>query len=151
MEKKVNESLNILLADYHIFYQKLRNFHWNVKGEFFFRLHEQFEEMYLLVAEQKDEIAERILQRGVTPLSKLQDYIETARLKEAETTLDAREMVANILGDLRGLITYQRKLVEDLDEVGDIATLNLLEDIADGQEKTAWMLTSFLGNDPKKR
>jgi starvation-inducible DNA-binding protein len=145
MEKKVNESLNVLLADYHIFYQKLRNFHWNVKGENFFRLHEKFEEMYNEVAEMKDEIAERILSRGFTPLSKLQDYLDASRLSEADTDLKDREMVANLLGDLKGLITYQRKLVEEANEVDDIATANLLEEFADGQEKTAWMLNSFLG------
>ena len=36
------EQLNVLLADYHIYYQKLRNFHWNVVGENFFDLHEKF-------------------------------------------------------------------------------------------------------------
>lgn len=38
--------LNVLLADYHVYYQKLRNFHWNVLGENFFDLHNRFEEMY---------------------------------------------------------------------------------------------------------
>ncbi|GAL00022.1 non-specific DNA-binding protein Dps [Nonlabens ulvanivorans] len=31
-EKTVQE-LNVLLSDYHVYYQKLRNFHWNVVGE----------------------------------------------------------------------------------------------------------------------
>ena len=44
--KTVSE-LNILLADYHLYYQKLRNFHWNVIGKNFFDLHEKFEEVAL--------------------------------------------------------------------------------------------------------
>ena len=39
-------SLNTLLADYHIYYQNLRNFHWNILGENFFDLHNKFEELY---------------------------------------------------------------------------------------------------------
>ena len=44
-EKKIEatvQELNILLADYHLYYQKLRNFHWNVIGKNFFDLHEKF-------------------------------------------------------------------------------------------------------------
>ena len=37
--------LNVLLANYHIYYQKLRNYHWNVEGENFFDLHDKFEEI----------------------------------------------------------------------------------------------------------
>ena len=38
--------LNTLLADYHVYYQNLRNFHWNILGDNFFELHEKFEELY---------------------------------------------------------------------------------------------------------
>lgn len=31
--KSTVEQLNVLLADYHLYYQKLRNFHWNVIGK----------------------------------------------------------------------------------------------------------------------
>ncbi|MDX1428321.1 MAG: DNA starvation/stationary phase protection protein, partial [Salegentibacter mishustinae] len=36
--KNTVQELNVLLADYHIYYQKLRNFHWNVIGKNFFDL-----------------------------------------------------------------------------------------------------------------
>ena len=36
-------SLNTLLANYQVFYNKLRNFHWNIEGPEFFELHEEFE------------------------------------------------------------------------------------------------------------
>lgn len=38
--------LNILLANYSIFYQNTRGYHWNIKGEKFFELHMKFEELY---------------------------------------------------------------------------------------------------------
>jgi starvation-inducible DNA-binding protein len=31
----LNESLNKLLSDYHVFYQNVRGFHWNVMGSDF--------------------------------------------------------------------------------------------------------------------
>lgn len=40
------DSLNELLANYSMHYQKLLNFHWNVKGGDFFDIHEKFEQEY---------------------------------------------------------------------------------------------------------
>lgn len=38
--------LNDLLANYTLFYQNVRGYHWNVKGEKFFELHTKFKELY---------------------------------------------------------------------------------------------------------
>ena len=35
--QQVAESLNQLLANFQVYYQNLRGFHWNVKGNRFFR------------------------------------------------------------------------------------------------------------------
>ena len=59
--------LNQLLSDYHIYYQNLRGFHWNIKGRDFFELHVKFEELYTDTAVKIDEVAERILTLG-TPM-----------------------------------------------------------------------------------
>ena len=40
------ESLNELLANYEVHYQKLRNYHWNVTGGDFFDIHENLELQY---------------------------------------------------------------------------------------------------------
>ena len=37
--EKLAEKLNTLLANYSIFYQNSRGYHWNIKGEKFFELH----------------------------------------------------------------------------------------------------------------
>jgi len=39
------DKLNTLLANYQIYYQNLRNFHWNISGPNFFELHAKFEEL----------------------------------------------------------------------------------------------------------
>ena len=46
MSVSILTRLNQLLADYSVFYQKLRIYHWTVKGPMFFQLHTKFEEMY---------------------------------------------------------------------------------------------------------
>ena len=40
------EKLNTLLANYSLFYQNTRGYHWNIKGDKFFELHLKFEELY---------------------------------------------------------------------------------------------------------
>ena len=39
--KRVADKLNLLLANYKVFYMNARGFHWNIRGEKFFELHSQ--------------------------------------------------------------------------------------------------------------
>ena len=43
--KVLAEKLNELLADYSIFYQNIRGYHWNITGDKFFELHYKFQEL----------------------------------------------------------------------------------------------------------
>lgn len=79
--KEIVESLNKLMANYHVHYQKLRNYHWNVEGHSFFELHEFFELEYNAVKLQIDEIAERIRVFGKKPVSTLKEYLEISEIK----------------------------------------------------------------------
>lgn len=144
MASNINNSLNKILADYSIYYQKLRNYHWNVKGHLFFALHGKFEEMYDEAAEQIDEIAERILMIGGKPLSNLSDYLKTARLKEDVGQPDAMTMVTNLQADISQLVASLKECAEEADDAGDSITEAMLEEIVAGHEKTLWMLSAFL-------
>ena len=50
----IAQMLSLVLADEHVLYIKLRNYHWNVTGMFFQALHGLFEDQY-------DDIAEKIV------------------------------------------------------------------------------------------
>ena len=60
MEELVKK-LNTFLSDLAVFYRKLQNYHWNIKGEHFFTLHEKLENYYDEINEQIDIVAEHIL------------------------------------------------------------------------------------------
>ena len=141
----VAESLNKLLANYQVHYQKLRNYHWNVRGPMFFDLHMKFEEMYTGAALKVDELAERVLALGTKPLSTLKEQLAAATLEEDAGDPDALGMVASTLADLEALNTELRAAAKQAGEAGDDGTFNLLEPFADEQEKTAWMLRAYLG------
>lgn len=137
---KTVEQLNILLADYHLYYQKLRNFHWNVIGTNFFDLHEKFEEMYDDAKLKIDEIAERILTLKHSPKSNLTDYLELTNLEESEADLDDAKMVDVLLEDHGTIISQMRKVVSVADNAGDEGTIDLIGAYIRELEKTSWML-----------
>lgn len=137
---KTVEQLNILLADYHLYYQKLRNFHWNIEGTNFFDLHEKFEEMYDDAKEKIDEIAERILTLRHSPKSNLTDYLEVTNLEESDNHLDDSAMVDTLLTDHGKIIAQMRQVVNVADDGGDEGTIDLIGAYIRELEKTSWML-----------
>jgi starvation-inducible DNA-binding protein len=142
--KKVVEHLNILLANLHVHYQKLRNYHWNVEGHEFFELHELFEQEYNAVKLQIDEIAERIRVFGKTPMSTLKEYLDIAEIKETGTDLSAKEMGKEVLNDFEILLSFMVNAVDAAENVNDLATEDLIIGYIKRTEKTHWMLTAFL-------
>lgn len=143
-QELVNE-LNQLLADYHIHYQNLRSFHWNINGPGFFELHRHFEELYTAALTTIDEIAERILTLGGRPLHTMTDYLAKSEIKEMPDTHSAESTVQETLNALKVLLGQERKIVEIAAEAADEGTVDLLTPLIAGQEKEAWMLRAYLG------
>jgi starvation-inducible DNA-binding protein len=137
------EAINQLQADYQVYYQKLRAFHWNVRGPMFFSLHVKFEELYTAFAVKVDDLAERALTLDGKPLPTLSAVLEKARLKEATSMPDAVGMVRALTDDLVQLNAWTRQVAAQAESAEDVGTVNLLEGFADAQEKDVWMLRSF--------
>lgn len=145
-EKKTSntvQELNVLLADYHLYYQKLRNYHWNVIGKNFFDLHEKFEELYDDAKIKIDEIAERILTLRFQPTSNLSDYLEKSNVKESKSDLSDSEMIKNLLTDHGILLKQMRKVIEIAETGGDEGTIDLIGAYIRELEKTSWMLDAW--------
>lgn len=141
---EINQGLNTLLANYHLYYQKLRNFHWNVKGPAFFQLHEKFEELYNDTRVNIDDIAERIRVFGQAPMSTFQEYIENAEIKEVDSNLSATEMVTEVLHDIRVLLTHLEEVVNLAREHEDTGTEDMLTSFVQKLEKNHWMFSAWL-------
>lgn len=140
----IRSDLNQLLADYMVYYQKLRNYHWNVRGQEFFKLHEKFEEGYLQAADWVDDIAERVLALGGTPFSTLRQQTEHARLDEDPEAPSAQQMVRSLIDDIEQLNEWSQDVAEVAEEARDRPTANLLDDIMDMQAERKWMFETFL-------
>ncbi len=138
------EKLNQLLADYQLFYQNVRGFHWNIKGKDFFELHLKFEEFYDNAVVKIDEIAERILTLEGEPLHTFSDYVELAQIKEEKGITDGNTGVSVILNNFSILIQQEREILKDAGEADDEGTVSLMSDYISETEKTIWMLSSYL-------
>jgi starvation-inducible DNA-binding protein len=139
------EKLNGLLASYQVHYQNLRGIHWNIKGVHFFELHVKFEELYLDAQTRIDEIAERILMLGGTPLHTFSDYVRISKIQESGNISKDKEAVNMLVENLQSLMQLEREVMESADQNNDETTLDLMTQLVVFQEKTIWMFKAWLG------
>lgn len=142
--KNIAEKLNELLANYSVFYQNTRGYHWNIKGEKFFELHVKFEELYNDLVLKIDEIAERILTLAHAPEHNYSNYTRVASIKESSEVSDGIKAVEDVLESFKVIIVLQRGLLELSDEADDEGTNALMSDYIREQEKLVWMYSAFL-------
>ncbi len=142
----VTDKLNVMLADYHVIYGHLHALHWNLEGKNFFTLHEELEKMYDGVAEDIDEVAERILMLGRRPVTTFKEYLEMSSLDELSSrkyTTD--ETVKLVLADLDYQVKAVRQLIETAGEHNDEATADFGVQMLQKYEKARWMWSAFAG------
>ena len=140
----LNEKLNGLLANYQVFYMNVRGFHWNIKGKKFFELHLKFEELYNDLLVKVDEVAERVLTLGGTPVHAYSDYLEQSTIKEVKYVTDAEGTVQSLLDSFEVLLSKQREILELSGDTDDEGTNALMSDYIREQEKLVWMYSAFL-------
>lgn len=138
------DGLNDLLANYQIFYMNVRGYHWNIKGVKFFELHVKFEELYNDLLLKVDEIAERVLTLGATPVHGYSDYLKSSDIKETKNISDGVEAVKQLLDAFEVLIAKQRALLDLSGESNDEGTNSMMSDYIREQEKLVWMYNAFL-------
>jgi starvation-inducible DNA-binding protein len=137
--------LNGLLANFQIYYQNLRGLHWNIKGKNFFQLHVKFEEFYTDSQIKIDDIAERILTLQGKPLHTFADYLANSSVavgKDISNDVEGVELVVNSLSEL---LKNERLILDLSDKADDEGTNSMMSDFIAEQEKTIWMLNSWLG------
>ncbi|MGL4521025.1 MAG: Dps family protein [Bacilli bacterium] len=138
------QHLNKQLANWGVLFFKLHQYHWFVKGEAFFELHEKFEEYYDEAKGYVDEIAERMLIVGATPASTMKEYLELSSVQEGQAPTCSKEMVKNVLADFTTIVNESKQAIDALEEAGDRGSADLLVDIVAALEKHQWMLRTYL-------
>lgn len=142
--KNLTDKLSELLANYSVFYQNVRGYHWNIKGDSFFELHLKFEELYNDLLLKIDEVAERILTLGHAPDHRFTIYKKIATIKESSQVEDGKKAIANILASFATIIRLQREILSISSEIDDEGTNALMSDYIRAQEKMVWMYSAYL-------
>lgn len=140
MEDILN-NLNTFLSDLNVFYRKLQNYHWNIKGKDFFTIHAKLEEYYDEVNEKIDEIAEHILSLEGQPLGTLKDYLKTTKITEAENKkVDSTLILKVIIKDYSMLLQDAKSIKNLADTNSESKTSALMDEIIEDYTKKLWML-----------
>ncbi|HKZ65284.1 MAG TPA: DNA starvation/stationary phase protection protein [Chitinophagaceae bacterium] len=143
--RAVADSLNQLLADEHVLYNKTRNYHWSVEGPSFMEFHKLYEKQYTMLAESIDQIAERIRTIGHFAEGRLKELLKLATLDEPEAPTEQARQIEILDADHETIITKLRKLISEFDEkYKDIGSSDFATGLLKQHEKMAWMLRSYL-------
>lgn len=140
----VAAELNILLANFQVYYQNLRGLHWNIRGKRFFDLHLKFEELYNDSQLKIDLIAERILTLDGIPLHTFDDYIKYNKLEIGKNINNDERAIELILQSLTQLLKIERVILKKASEIEDEGTTSMMSDFIVEQEKAIWMMKAWL-------
>ena len=144
MNKNLQDLLNRQVANQTVFYMKLHNFHWFVKGMQFVEMHELFEKLYDEAHEHIDEIAERVLMLGGKPIATLKEVLELATLKEANGKETTTQMLEAVIEDFEHILIDLKQGIKLAEEDEDEVTIDLFIGMIAGIEKHLWFLRTML-------
>lgn len=143
--QKLINFLNQELSNFNIMYVKLHRYHWFVQGRHFYSLHQLFENLYNEMAEDLDEIAERILSIGGKPLATMSKYLEETTLVEATADDKETEIISQLVKDYRQMVDEMKNTgVKLAEEVNDAPTVDLLNELQGKFEKHLWMFGALI-------
>jgi starvation-inducible DNA-binding protein len=144
LTKSYKDKLNQLLSSYQIHNQNLRLLHWNIKGEKFFELHKKYEEFYNRSQVIIDELAERLLALGETPLSRYSEYLQHSVIAECPIISEGNRGVQYLINAQNDLMIVEKKLLKLSESHEDEGTNALISTLIQEKEKTNWMLTATM-------
>lgn len=140
---EIVKALNVSLSTYQVFFHKLQNFHWNVKGGDFFDIHDTTQRMYERALLDIDEIAERVRVFGLVPTYKMQDYIDKSLIKQSQYDLSAEFMAHELINNLETLIESFIILHEASSKNGDLGGALMASQMIKELETNHWKLSAW--------
>lgn len=114
--------------------------HWNVVGPDFLSIHKLTEAQYKNLFEATDELAERVRALGHSATLDRDQLAPEGSTGDRMAGRGAIEMVTELCADHEHLVRRIREAGEAADEVGDLATADLLTARLAFHEKAIWML-----------
>ncbi|MET0746144.1 MAG: DNA starvation/stationary phase protection protein [Microvirga sp.] len=139
--RDIGASLRGLLADVFALYLKTKNFHWHMSGPHFRDYHLMLDDQGDQIFAMTDAIAERGRKIGQAAIRSISDIAGRQRILDNNADdVEPKDMLAELLGDNRQLVTELRAVHGLCDEGNDVATASLIETWIDETERRAWFL-----------
>ncbi|WP_437227943.1 DNA starvation/stationary phase protection protein Dps [Planctomicrobium sp. SH661] len=137
--------LNDRLADIIDMTLQAKQAHWNVKGPNFIALHKLFDEVYETLAEQTDEIAERIVALGGNAEGRLRSVAKASSLPVYPDGIHGGRAHVDALSS--ALAIFGKGVREGIDKaaaLGDADSADLLTGISRETDKYLWFVEAHL-------
>lgn len=133
--------LNQRLAEAIDLQTQCKQAHWNVKGPAFIGLHKLFDDVNQDVAGYVDQIAERIVQLGGIAEGTIGVVEGRSTLPDYPLTLSTgAEHVAALSDALAGFGRAVRVGIEEMNELKDADSADLLTEVSSGVDKWLWFV-----------
>ena len=142
---RVASRLNQRLADCIDLQTQCKQAHWNVKGPQFIALHKLFDDINEDVEEYVDLLAERVVQLGGTAEGTAR--IVAQRSSIGDYPLDVTgglEHVDALSTSLAAFGARARKGIEEMEELDDADSMDILTEISRGIDKWLWFVEAHL-------
>jgi starvation-inducible DNA-binding protein len=143
-QNSVVNALQTQLANSFVVYLNYKHYHWQTFGPLFRDMHRLFDEFAGEVYETIDEIAERTRMIGQNPISRLEEFAETATVKSAAKGSDMRKMIDEAQNNAVLVIKEMRAAIKTADEADDPGTADVLTRFLQVYEKHEWFLRDML-------
>ena len=138
---RVADLLNQRLADCIDLQTQCKQAHWNVKGPSFIALHKLFDDINEDVEEYVDLLAERVVQLGGIAEGTARMVAERSTLDEYPHGLAGGEGHVDALSSaLAAFGSGTRKAIDQVDELEDADTVDILTEISRGIDKWLWFV-----------
>ncbi len=142
--EKLFKQLSDAQASLFILFQKTWVYHWDVVGPDFHQLHTLFGEQYNTMFEEIDTLTEHMRYLGMKPVSTLTRIVEVSVINEANSSINANEMIRELRDDNMKICDILTDVSEEADSQRQYATSNLVQSITETHGKFIWTLRSFL-------
>ena len=141
VRSQVSDLLNNRLAEAIDLQTQTKQAHWNVKGPNFIALHKLFDEINEEVENYVDLLAERVVQLGGVAEGTVGVVAERSTLTDYPLALTTGgEHVAALSDALAGFGRTARMGVEEMNDLQDADSADILTEISRGVDKWLWFV-----------
>jgi starvation-inducible DNA-binding protein len=140
----VVQALQTQVANAFIIYLNYKHYHWQTFGPAFRDLHLLFDEFADEVYQTIDVLAERIRMIGQNPVSRIEEFSETATIQSAGKSMTMRSMIEEADENAKTVIREMRAAVKTADGADDPGTADVFTRFVQIYEKQEWWLRDIL-------